>query len=369
MTVIDGMNDFINKSLLTSPHNLTYSYYLSPNFEQNVKSSSAKPVLMFLHGFPDDAHMWAGAMPHMLTLGYPILIPDLLGYSGSSKPTNPYLYNYKKQAGSLCQILDKEGITGQRVIPIGHDWGSLTAQRFYLHHRDRCVGLCILSLAYQVPSDKHLSLYDENRRTAQRFGYPQWSYWEFFTAPDAPDLMRENVERFWEVNNGNYPSPLAEENGRDIWMREMFCVKNGMREYVTGTGRWAGKSVPLKDYPEGEKQKQRFVERMSRDGFEGPVCYYLNLTNNCNVEDDAALANSKNSGKDLRKIEVPMLYIGQTGDWVCRTDLMSDAKAEGLVDDLEEKVVEAGHWCLYECPDTIAKNISPWLQKRFPIKK
>lgn len=308
-------------------------------------------------------------MPHLLTLGYPMVVPDLLGFSGSSKPANPNCYNYKQQADSLAQILDAEGITSRRVIPIGHDWGSATAQRFYLYHRNRCVGLSILSLAYQVPSEQHFSLYTANYETTKRFGYPQWSYWEFFCAPDAPELMRLNMERFWEVNNGNYPSPLPEENGRDIWMREMFCVKNGMREYVTSTGKWAGKTVPLKPYPEGERQKQRFIERMSRDGFEGPCNYYHSLANNTMIEDERELCKPGPNGEDKRKIEVPMLYIGQTGDWVCRTDLMVDAKEKGLVDDLEEKVVDAGHWCLYECPDKIAEAISEWLMRRFPVSK
>jgi soluble epoxide hydrolase / lipid-phosphate phosphatase len=45
---------------------------------------------------------------------------------------------------------------------------------------------------------------------------------------------------------------------------------------------------------------------------------------------------------------------------------MSDAKEKGLVLDLEEKVVQAGHWCLYEKPEEIARVIGEWLQKRFP---
>ena len=366
---MDSLDSFTHKSVITKPHTLTYSYYLSPGFAQQAESNPDTPILLLLHGFPDDAHMWAGAVPHLLPLGYPMILPDLLGFAGSSKPTNPHLYNYKQQADSLAQILDAENVTGKRIIPIGHDWGSATAQRFYLYHRTRCVGLCILSLAYQVPSPQHFSLWTQNHETEKRFGYPQWSYWEFFTAPDAPDLMRENLERFWEVNNGVYPSPLPEENGRDIWMREMFCTKNGMREYVTQTGRWAGKTVALKDYPEGERQKAKYIERMSRDGFEGPVCYYHSLANNTMIEDEKDLCKPGPDGQDKRKIEVPMLYIGQTGDWVCRTDLMDDSKEQGLVEDLEEKIVDAGHWCLYEKPEIIAQAISEWLVKRFPVKK
>ena len=363
------MDNFKHKSLITSPYSLTYSYYLSPDFTSHANSSSTLPILLLLHGFPDDAHMWEGAIPHLSSLGYPMVLPDLLGFSGSSKPTDPSRYNYRQQANSLAQILDHEGITEKRIIPIGHDWGSATAQRFYLYHRDRCVGLCLLSLAYQIPSPEPFDLAAANEQTAKRFGYPQWSYWEFFTAPDGPELMRQNLERFWEVNNGNYPSPLPEESGRDIWMREMFCTKNAMRQYVTGTGKYKDWTVKRKDYPDGEKLKQKFIERMSRDGFEGPVCYYHSLANNTMLEDEKQLCEKDENGKDKRVVDVPLLYIGQTGDWVCRTDLMADAKEQGLVSDLEEKVVQAGHWCLYEKPQEIAEVIGDWLRKRYPTTK
>ena len=160
---------------------------------------------------------------------------------------------------------------------------------------------------------------------------------------------------------------VPEEEGRDVWMREMFCTKNAMREYVTGTGRWKDYTVPLKPYPNGEKLKQDFVTRMSRDGFEGPVCYYHSLANNTMIEDEKQLCEKGPDGEDKRRIDVPLLYIGQTGDWVCRTDLMKDAVEQGLVKDLEERVVDAGHWCLYEKPAEIAQVLGEWLGRIFPI--
>ena len=275
------------------------------------------------------------------------------------------MYNYQQQANSLAQILDHESVPKEKsVIPVGHDWGSAVSQRFYLYHRKRCVGLSLLSLAYQIPSDQPFDLEKVNGLTEKRLGYPQWEYWNFFTAPDAPKLMSENIGRFWDVNNGNYPSPKPEEHGRDIWMREMFCTPNAMREYVTGTGKYEGYTVPLKPYKKGEELKRSFIERMSRDGFEGPVCYYHSLKNNTMLEDEKELSKSKEN----KMIEVPLLYIGQTGDWVCRTDLMGDAKSQGLVPDLEEKVVDAGHWVLYEKPEDIAEIIGDWLNRRFPVK-
>lgn len=362
------MDHFEHKSLVTKPYDLTYSYYTSPQFHATVKKGV--PALILIHGFPDDAHMWAGAVPKLLELPYPIAILDLLGFGGSSKPTDPSKYNYKQQADSIAQILDKEAVPKEgAVIPVGHDWGSATAQRFYLYHRERCVGLTILSLAYQIPSPEPFDLEKANAATAERFGYPQWEYWNFFTAPDAPKLMAQNLERVWEANNGQHPSPDPKENGHDVWMRDMFCTPGLMREYVTGTGRYKDYTVPLRYYPNMEQVKKAFIDRLGRDGFEAPVCYYHSLAQNTMLDEERSLCPATNGGKDLRKIEVPMLYIGQSGDWVCRVDLMSDAVKEGLVKDLEEKVVQGGHWILYEKPDEIAAILGDWLSRRFSVSK
>lgn len=141
-----------------------------------------------------------------------------------------------------------------------------------------------------------------------------------------------------------------------------FCAF--VREYIAKKGKYADFTVELKEYAKDPELKKAFIERMSRDGFSGPVQYYNSLKNNTMLEDERALCQSESD----KKIDVPLLYIGQTGDWVCRTDLMSDAKDQRLVPNLEERVVDAGHWVLYEKPEEIANLISDWLQRKFPVK-
>nr|POE47151.1 bifunctional epoxide hydrolase 2 [Quercus suber] len=346
-----GMETFTHHTLATTPENFTYSYYLSPHFAHRLQPSL--PTLLFIHGFPDDAYMWAGAMPHMLSLGYPIVLLDLLGFGDSDKPVESNKYNYRQQAGCIAQILDKEKVPNN-VIPI--------AQRFYLYHRDRCIGLSLLSLAYQPPSTEPFNLDAVNAATEKRFGYRQWEYWNFFTAPDGPALIEANLERFWEVNNGILLSDKPGEQGRDIWMREMFCVPDAMREYITKSGKYKDFTVDLKPYAKDEALKKRYLDRLATSGLTAPVQYYVTLKENTMIDDERVLCHG-----DVREINVPLLYVGQTGDWVCRTDLMGDARKEGLVgSNVTEKVIEAGHWCLYEKPQEVAEIIGDWLTKHFP---
>lgn len=48
------------------------------------------------------------------------MAPDLLGYGGTDKPTEPEAYKLKKMADEVVQILDHEGV--KKVLGVGHDW-------------------------------------------------------------------------------------------------------------------------------------------------------------------------------------------------------------------------------------------------------
>jgi pimeloyl-ACP methyl ester carboxylesterase len=358
------MDQLEHKTIVTKPHDLTYSYFLSPNFRRN--QDPKVPTLVLCHGYPDDAYMWQHVVPDLLKSPYPFVLVEILGFGGSSKPTDPPLYNYKQQANSIAQILDREGV-GNNVIPIGHDWGSATCQRFYLYHKSRCVGLVLLSLAYQIPSKDAFDLKTANEQTTKRFGYPQWEYWNFFTAADAPTLMEKHPDRFYEVMHGVYPSDEGDEpKGRDIWMRKMFDVPNGMREYITGTGKYKDFTVDLHSYARDGNLRKQLERRWTRDGMAGPVCYYHTLKNNTNLEDEKTIMQRK----DGAKIEVPHLYIGMTSDWVCRTDLTKDAIEAGLVEDVEEREIDAHHWCLYDPArgKEAAGIIVEWIDRKFGSK-
>ncbi|KAF4552882.1 Hypothetical protein D9617_8g048950 [Elsinoe fawcettii] len=109
---------------------LQYQYFVSPTLNN---TNASAPALMLLHGFPEEAATWAAMIPLLLTLGLKLIVPQMLGYAPTSFPWNPSLYNSRSLAddlaGDLAEILARENVTS--VIPIGHDWGGFTAQRFY----------------------------------------------------------------------------------------------------------------------------------------------------------------------------------------------------------------------------------------------
>jgi len=56
--------------------------------------------------------------------GYGLIVPDMLGYGGTSIPTDPTAYKHTLLAKDVLDILDAEKV--QQAIVIGHDWYGCT---------------------------------------------------------------------------------------------------------------------------------------------------------------------------------------------------------------------------------------------------
>jgi pimeloyl-ACP methyl ester carboxylesterase len=331
------MESFQQKTLVTR-RSLKYTYYVSPSGE----STKQHPALLFIHGFPDSAHLWSDVIAKLYDLPNRIIVPDCLGYAGTDKPQDTNKYAYKDQADDLADILDNEN--AKFTIIIGHDWGSALAQRTYLHKRELFSGVVLLNTAYMVPSDQSFDLKVVNELTEKTLGYPQFSYWNFFTAADAPEIIDQNLQRMWQVLHGDV----------EDWMKKMFCVPNAMRKFLLGT-----EEVPLKAYASQPKWQDKFMQQFKTDGFASALQMYKATASNVQTLSDALIS------KKSLVIEVPTLFLICTKDSVCVPEMMTAAKDQGLVPDLKEVVIECAHWSPMEKPDEVAGHIKDFVIERF----
>ncbi|KAI0886925.1 alpha/beta-hydrolase [Annulohypoxylon maeteangense] len=330
------MDSLQHKTLKTS-RGFTYSYYVS-------NPTNSKQTLLLQHGFPDDAHLWDGIVRKLTE--YRLVVPDLLGYSGTSKPTDAAPYIYSGIVQDVVDILDAEGIG--KVISVGHDFGSLVAQRLYNHHPERVEGLILLNVGYALPRDSLPNLQEINDYLTKVLGYPIIAYQEFFVTDEAPVLMKAHVDRFYQAIHG---APVD-------WTKELWCARGKLRDWLLNDKS----EVELIDYAQDSKFRQAFLDRFQRDGFEGPLCYYKASNSSVHYEDDKLI------GQSSLLVKVPVLFIACTRDPVCRPEIMQPAKEKGLLPDLEEAAVDSRHWSPYEKPDEIAALIVPFLERRFTSK-
>lgn len=79
------------------------------------------PVVLLVHGFPDDHSVWRHQVPALVQAGYRVMVPDMRGCGESDIPQGKRAYHRDALAADLLALLDHYGIDKVRLV--GHDWG------------------------------------------------------------------------------------------------------------------------------------------------------------------------------------------------------------------------------------------------------
>ncbi|CBX97267.1 hypothetical protein IAQ61_007321 [Plenodomus lingam] len=330
------MDAFTKKTLKTS-RGYTYTYYTSAG-------DKSLPALVFQHGWPDHAAMWADVAGPLRSLNHPILIPDMLGYDGTDKPTDPAAYRWDGMTTDIVDLLNAE--QHDKVISIGHDWGSAAACRLAHYYPDRVVGLVNLNVPYTPPTRQQFDLEKMNQLTQQIFGYQFFAYWQLFTAEDGVEVIEKNLERMYHAMHGQADT-----------MKHLFCTPGALREYLTNT---TTPPSPLRPYAHSPTLESTFLSQFTTAGMTGPLNWYKATTLNHQFASDSQLP------QHVDKITVPVLYIGTTEDPVCRPESMVPSIRAGLLPRLEQaQMVQAAHWVTYEKPGEVVGRIEGWVRKHW----
>ncbi|HVE64442.1 MAG TPA: alpha/beta hydrolase [Mycobacteriales bacterium] len=102
---------------------------------------SGEPVLL-LHGIPGSRASWT-AVVDLLSAHAGLLVPDLLGFGGSSRPRDVRQLHAEGQAEALLDVLDSLDVS--TVTVVAHDFGGPVALRLLDLAPDRVTRLGLLS--------------------------------------------------------------------------------------------------------------------------------------------------------------------------------------------------------------------------------
>lgn len=112
----------------------------------DAKLLTERPVLFFLHGFPDTAETWAGQTAEFSAAGFPVLASNLRGVGGSEP--SPTLDRYHPDAVLLDQLQTLRQVdpdARSRIVVIGHDIGGIYAWDLARALGDRLAGLILIN--------------------------------------------------------------------------------------------------------------------------------------------------------------------------------------------------------------------------------
>ena len=163
----------------TLPHGITLSCRAS--------GARGRPVLLFLHGFPEAAFAWDALLEHFARPengGYRCVAPNLRGYEHSSAPTDVRDYRAKHLLQDIAALIDLESPGAPLAALVAHDWGGALAWAFANQHPHRMHRLVIVNAPHPGTYLRELQ-----NNPAQRAAS---SYMNFLVRPDAERLLTEN---------------------------------------------------------------------------------------------------------------------------------------------------------------------------------
>ena len=105
----------------------------------DVGPSDADPVLC-LHGEPTWGFLWRKVVPPLATAGHRVVVPDLVGFGRSDKPTRVEDHTYQRHVDWVRGFLD--AVQLDRIVLVCQDWGGLLGLRVAAEEPDRFTGIC-----------------------------------------------------------------------------------------------------------------------------------------------------------------------------------------------------------------------------------
>src|SRR5215470_4480313 len=104
-----------------------------------VTHGTGRPVVL-LHGWPQTWYEWRRVMP-LLADRYTLIAPDLRGLGDSSRPSSGY---DKKTVANDVWLLMRQHLRHEKLIAVGHDWGTAVAFRLAAEHPEAVTHLVLL---------------------------------------------------------------------------------------------------------------------------------------------------------------------------------------------------------------------------------
>lgn len=285
-----------------------------------------RPVLMFLHGFPEAAFIWDALLEHFARPehgGFRCVAPNLRGFERSSAPPEVKDYRPKHLVQDVLALIALETGGAPLAALVAHDWGGAVAWNLANQHPTQLKKLVIINSPHPGTFLRELQ-----RNPAQQAAS---AYMNFLIRPDAAALLaaQDHARLFGFFENMGAARPP------------------GTPSAPLGAG-WLTEAV---------RAQYRAVWA---HGLEGGLNYYrASPLRPASASDPAAAAVSL--PPEAVRVEVPTLVL-----WAQDDIALLPALCEGLeahVPDLKlVPLPQATHWVVHEQPQRVMAEIAAFLK-------
>ncbi|KAG8705664.1 hypothetical protein FRC09_002821 [Ceratobasidium sp. 395] len=292
---------------------------------------------LLLHGFPDSAYGWRHQVKGWSGRGIRLIVPDALGYTGSSQPTNPEEYSFKRQSDNYEALIRQIGLPeGEKIILIAHDWGAGTANRLAQFKPDLIKGVANLCVPFFKPAPQYIP-------TEKLVEFlPSLEYQLFFVSPESADIIDANVERFISIM---YISAAQVESGE----APSFEKKGVIEAWLKDDSKSIQPALLTK-----EELATIVKEIKAGVGFSAMLNYYRNRKFNYETEKDLP--------QDYRP-EMPKLLILPNADPAIPLSMSTNIEKEFQNIEVVRLEGSCGHWVQLERPVEIENVVGEWVER------
>ncbi len=297
------------------PHGITLSC--------RAAGERGRPVLIFLHGFPEGAFVWDPMLEHFSQPengGYRCVAPNLRGFEKSSAPAEVAAYRPKFLVQDIAALVAIETcsdsvVTHPLACLVAHDWGGAVAWNFANQ-------LPRLTRKLAIINSPHPGTFLRELKTnaAQQAAS---AYMNFLVREDAEKLLTDNdFARLWKFLThefaGDRPTP---------WLTD--AVKNQYRAV------WS-------------------------HGLRGGCNYYrASPLRPPRPQDPAAAAVDLPTS--MLMVTLPTLVVWGMDD-VALPPVLIDGLQDYVPDLTVQKVPGATHWIVHEQPDLVIDHLREFLR-------
>lgn len=92
------------------------------------------PVVLMLHGEPSWSYLYRKMIPIVTAAGFRVIVPDLIGFGKSDKPSKRTDYTYQRHVDWVRSLLRQLGLKDMTLVC--QDWGGLIGLRLVGEHPD-----------------------------------------------------------------------------------------------------------------------------------------------------------------------------------------------------------------------------------------
>ncbi|MBA2962594.1 MULTISPECIES: alpha/beta fold hydrolase [Ramlibacter] len=298
---------------LALPHGITLSCRAS--------GARGRPVLVFLHGFPEAAFVWDELLAHFARPehgGFRCVAPNLRGFERSSAPAEVAAYRARHLVQDLAALVAAEGAPLECLV--AHDWGGAVAWNLANQLPQLTRRLAIVNSPHPGAFLRELQSNPQQQQAS--------AYMNFLIRPDAEQLLAEDdYRRLWAFFTQPHGAPWLTEAVK----RRYRAVWDGAPGGPPGAGLRGGcnyyRASPLRPPRPGD-----------------PAAAAVSLPHEMLTVDLPTLVLWA-----MEDIALPPSLVEGLDAWVPRLTL--------------ERVPGATHWIVHERPAFVAERLAAFLAR------